>query len=223
MHLSGTADGRGFRQWKKVNRFVKKGAKAFYILVPRFINQENEDDDEKQVLAGFMAKPVFRVEDTAGDPLVYENLEVPELKLIERARDWGISVKAVPGNYRFYGYFSKNSQEIALASKEESVFFHELSHAAHSRAVTDFEKMQEWRKEIVAELSAAALCRLVGKTSRYLGSHYQYIRHYAKKANHSPVKACLEVMSDVESVLNLILEDEKSRSTSESRSVAAIP
>jgi len=29
-----TEDARGFRQWQKVGRRVKKGAKAFYILAP---------------------------------------------------------------------------------------------------------------------------------------------------------------------------------------------
>jgi N-terminal domain of anti-restriction factor ArdC len=218
MHLSGTADGRGFRQWKKVNRFVKKGVKAFYILVPRFINHVNEEDEENLILTGFMTRPVFRVEDTAGDPLEYEKIEVPELELIERARDWGLSVKAVPGNFHYYGYFSKDNQEIALASKEETVFFHELSHAAHSRVIKEFDKLQTWRKEIVAELSAAVLCRLVGKTSKYLGNNYQYIKHYAKEANHTPVKACLKVMGDVESVLKLILEfEEKASIISESK------
>lgn len=211
MYLSDTADGRGFRQWKMVNRYVKKGAKAFYILVPRFKNPENEKDEQNQVLAGFMARPVFRLEDTAGDPLEYQELELPELSLIDRARKWGISVKAVPGNHRFYGYFSQKSMEIALASKEETVFFHELSHAAHARAVKDFDRIPTWRKEIVAELSAAVLCRLVGKTSKYLGNNYQYVRHYAKKANLTPVKACLMVMGNVESVLNLILEDDKKK------------
>jgi hypothetical protein len=209
MHLSGTADGRGFRQWKVVNRFVKKGAKAFYILVPRFNTSEHEEDEENQVLTGFMLRPVFRVEDTTGEPLEYQKIELPELRLIEKAKYWGISVKAVPGNYRYYGYFSQNTKEIALASKDETVFFHELSHAAHSRLIVDFNKVQTWRKEIMAELSAAVLCRLVGKTSRYLGNNYQYIKHYANKANHSPVKACLMVMDDVKNVLNLILEDEK--------------
>ncbi len=210
MHLSNTADGRGFRQWKMVNRFVKKDAKAFFILVPRFINHENEKDEEKQVLAGLMARPIFRVEDTAGDLLEYEKIEVPELKLIERARDWSISVKAVPGNYRFYGHFSQNKMEIALASKEETVFFHELSYAAHSRVIIDFDKIQTWRKEIVAKLSAAVLCRLVRKTSRYFGNNIQYIKHYAKKVDLTPMQACMKVMGDVENVLNLVLDDEKS-------------
>ncbi|MCJ7776642.1 MAG: antirestriction protein, partial [Desulfobulbaceae bacterium] len=30
MFLSGTQDGRGFKQWQLSNRYVKKGSKAFY-------------------------------------------------------------------------------------------------------------------------------------------------------------------------------------------------
>lgn len=207
MHLSGTADGRGFRQWKRVNRFVKKGSRAFYILVPMFKKVENDDGEE--ILAGFMPRPVFRVEDTDGEPLDYPEIKLPELSLIEKAHEWGISVKAVSGSNRFYGYFSTISKEIGLASKEETVFFHELSHAAHARMTKDFKKIQTWRKELVAELSATALCRLAGKTSRYMGSNYRYIKHFAQKANLTPVTACLTVMGDVENVLKLILAEGK--------------
>jgi len=48
---------------------------------------------------------------------------LPELPLIERAYDWGIEVKSVPGNYSYYGYFIPARKEIALATKEEKVFF----------------------------------------------------------------------------------------------------
>ena len=34
MFLSGTGDARGFRQWKEVNRWVKKGTSAIYIFIP---------------------------------------------------------------------------------------------------------------------------------------------------------------------------------------------
>lgn len=208
MYLSGTTDARGFRQWKQAKRHVKKGAKAFYILVPRFIKCRNDEDDKEEMLAGFMARPVFRMEDTDGNPLDYQQIELPDLKLIEKAKEWDISVKAIPGSYRYYGYYSKDNKEIALASEEETVFFHELAHAAHSRVLEDFAKAQTWRKEIVAELSAAALCKMVGKTSKYLGSNYKYIEHYAKKVKLSPVQACLRVVRDVEKVLNLILAND---------------
>ena len=128
--LSGTADARGFRQWIGAGRHVKKGAKAIYILVPRFIKRETDletsEAEEEEVLAGFMGRPVFRVEDTDGEPLEYEQIELPKLPLMERGKEWGLSVKAVPGNYQYHGYFSQEKHEIGLASKDEAVFFHEL-------------------------------------------------------------------------------------------------
>jgi len=204
MCISGTADARGFRQWQHVGRSVKGGSKAFYIMVPRMTRRETEKGDEEQIVSGFLAKPVFRYEDTAGKPLENKTPKLPDLPLIEKAKEWGISVKAIPGNYSYYGYFSKAKAEIALATEEESIFFHELAHAAHSKAQTTGKKTL-WFKEIVAELSAAALCRIVGKTSKHLGNSYRYIKHYARKGNLSPIKACLAVLREVESTLNLIL------------------
>jgi antirestriction protein ArdC len=202
--LSGTADARGFRQWMDAGRHVKKGAKAIFILVPRIIKREiatETGEAEEEVLAGFMGKPVFRVEDTDGEPLDYKKLELPLLPLMERAREWGLSVKAVPGNYHYHGYFSQEKHEIGLASKDEAVFFHELGHAAHHRLVGDLRTVPPWEKEVVAELAAAALCRIVGKESNYLGTSFQYLKHYAEQEGLSPVKACLKVINQTEAVL----------------------
>ena len=57
------------------------------------------------IRAGFLALPVFKVEDTDGEPLDYQKIELPELPLMEAAQKWGISVKAIPGNDRYSGYF----------------------------------------------------------------------------------------------------------------------
>ena len=207
--LSGTADARGFRQWNAAGRHVQKGAKAIYILVPRMIKREvaseTGETEEQEILAGFMGRPVFRVEDTEGEPLDYQQIELPPLPLMERAREWGLSVKAVPGNYQYHGYFSQDKREIGLASKDEAVFFHELAHYAHHRIVGDLRTVPPWDKEVVAELAAAALCRIVGKESNQLGNSFQYIRHYAEQEGLSPVKACLKVINQTEAVLTAIL------------------
>ena len=118
MFLSGTGDARGFRQWKEAGRHVKKGAKSFTILAPRFVKKQTENEEETEpILAGFLAVPVFKVEDTEGEPLDYQNIELPELPLMEVAQEWGISVKAIPGNYRYSGYFSQDRKEIGLSLK----------------------------------------------------------------------------------------------------------
>ena len=205
MFISGTMDGRGYKQWQQVDRFVKKGSKAFHILVPFIKKQKDEQDVDKEFLIGFGCRPIFRKEDTDGKELEYETIELPDLPLIERAEEWGISVRAIPGNYRYRGYYSMERKEIALATPEEKVFFHELSHAGHEKVKGSLTRGQDALQEIVAELSAAALCKLVGKQGNDTsGNSYRYIEKYAEKIKMSPYKACLKVMSETEKVLNLI-------------------
>ena len=188
------------------NRYVKRGSKAFYILIP-FIKKVDEDGEERQALYGFGCKPVFRVEDTGGEPLDYDEIKLPDLPLIERAEEWGITVKTMPGNYRFKGYYSHGRQEIGLATEDECVFFHELAHCAHEKVRGILKGGQDPIQEIVAELSAQALCRIVGKTGiRYLGNSYRYIDGYAKNLKITPYSACIKVMAETGKVLSLIIE-----------------
>ncbi len=212
MFLSGTGDARGFRQWQEAKRKVRKGAKAIYILVPCLKKQVNEETGEETVaLRGFKPSPVFTVEDTEGEKLDYQLLELPEIPLMDRARQWGLSVKAIPGNYRYYGYYSSNRKEIVLASPEEKVFFHELAHAAHERLLGKIKSGQDPFQEIVAELSAQALCRLTGKEADgSFGHSYRYIERYAEQMRMTPHAACLKVLSDTEKVLNLIMKGDSS-------------
>jgi hypothetical protein len=208
MFLAGTQDARGFRQWHQMNRYVKRGSRAFHILVPYIQRIENQETEEvREVLRGFMCRPVFRYEDTDGDPIEYPRLELPELPLVKKAEQWGISIKAIPGNYKYYGYYASSRKEIALASKEECVFFHELAHCAHEKVKGRLKPDQDPLQEIVAELSAQALCRIAGKQPHdTLGNSYTYIDRYAQKLRIGPYAACLRVMSETERVLELILK-----------------
>ena len=209
MFLSGTMDGRGYKQWQQAGRFVIKGSKAFFILVPFIKKVEGEHDGKKEILVGFGCRPIFRKEDTDGKELAYETIELPDLPLIKRAEEWGISVRAIPGNYRCHGYYSMERKEISLATSEEKVFFHELSHASHEKVKGSLTGGQDALQEIVAELSAAALCKLVGKQGNDTsGNSYRYIEKYAEKIKMSPYHACLKVMSETEKVFNLILKGE---------------
>jgi hypothetical protein len=211
MYMADTKDARGFRQWKNVKRYVKKGAKSFDILVPRFKKVKDEKSgEERSTLVGFMCAPVFRVEDTDGEPLDYENIKLPELPLLDLAKQWNISVTAVPGNYEYYGYYNPEKSVIALATPKEKTFFHELAHVAHEKVLGKLKRGQDPLQEIVAELSAQALSRIVGKDGdKYFGNSYHYIESYAEKINITPQTAVLKVLSDVEKVLALILGKEE--------------
>ena len=134
------------------------------------------------------------------------------MPLIEKAEEWNITVKAIPGNFSYYGYYSQDRNEIGLATKEEMTFFHELAHAGHKKIKGELKAGQDPFQEITAELSAAVLCNLIGKSGeKYLGHNYQYIEAYAQRVKKSAHSACLTVMSDTEKVLNLILAKEKNK------------
>jgi len=206
-----TEDARGYRQWQAASRQVKKGSRSFHILAPCVKKLEVDDGagggaTEKLIITGFRPQPVFRVEDTEGQELAYAELRLPEkLPLLEVAAKWGIQVKAVPGGGGFYGSYSPGGKAIRLASPSELVFYHELAHAAHDR-IRPLRGGQRWDQEIVAELSATALSRLVGSRIITDGHSYRYIEDYAAKAKKDVLTACAEVIADVERVLHLILE-----------------
>lgn len=209
MNRSDSSDARGYRQWLEVGRYPKKGAKAFHILGPRVVRKSKQNDLEQKeyIVAGFVPIPVFRAEDTQGEPLHYSPIQLPKLPLMERAREWGIDVGGITFQGEVHGFYSRQDQKIRLACPSERVFFHELSHAAHSRLV-DFSKCPEARKEIVAELSAQVLAHLVGtQMENTLGNSYQYIEHYSRSWGKDVVRACLKVLTEVEQVLRLILGD----------------
>jgi hypothetical protein len=50
----------GFNAWRKMNRFVRKGEKAIWILVPMvYKNADAEDGEDQKVIRGFKFVPVF--------------------------------------------------------------------------------------------------------------------------------------------------------------------
>jgi antirestriction protein ArdC len=208
--LAGTEDGRGIGQWRTAGRRIKKGTKAFYILVPlqsqKVIENEKTGDEEKvPVLVGFKACPIFRVEDTEGDPLPYHDLEPSQPPpLMNVAEAWGIEVNYLPGGGPAWGYYAPGRSEIGLSTHDEGVFFHELAHVAHERVSGTLKAGKDWEQEAVAELTSAVLMHLYGKTPDD-GGAYRYIRSYAEKAGKDVHRACLSVVSDVGQCLDAIL------------------
>jgi len=221
MFLAGTEDARGYRQWEEVGRHVKKGAKAFYILAhctkektEKIINPETgkEQEEKKIVIVGFRGIPVFRYEDTEGKPLPVIDYK-PEIlpPLYDVAIKMGIKVEWQPYSGREYGYFTVGGQKIVLKSKDASVFFHELGHAAHSQFKTQ-RGGQQADQEIVAEMTAAVLSELYGYQNS-LGNSWQYIKHYSEGDPNKAIRNILHVLSDVEKCVEMILEIKEERKT----------
>jgi hypothetical protein len=92
-----------------------------------------------------------------------------------------------------------------LATHDEQVFFHELAHAAHQRVKGQLEHGQDWKQEIVAELTAAVLAYLYVKRPND-GFSYRYIRSYAEDAGKDVYRACLSVIAEVGRCVEVILQ-----------------
>lgn len=239
--LFGGFDCRGFRQWEAAGRKVKKGAKAVYIQGPcikggRKITVEPKDETEEKreelkitrtiggELVGFTWIPVFKAEDTEGAPLSYD---IPQPRtdwpLIEVARAWGIEVRADFFHGRALGQFGGRVDGeggcIVMSSDDASVWLHELAHAAHYRIDKEASKAPTWIKEVVADLSAAALLVLLGKDPLF-GNTYEYIKRYATQGNMDVIRACLHVIDLCGQVVGAIVEEADKIGTCEIAAVA---
>lgn len=226
MYLAGTTDGRTYVAWKRVGRNVKRGARAFYILEPRYITKVRTDPGTGepvlhegmpvtyQVLAGFRASPRFRYEDTEGEPLQeYRPRQLPPLMNV--AEKWGVKVSYANTRMGEQGYFEPATNSIVLCVEDPATFFHELAHKAHSK-IEELKPGQDKEQETIAELAACTLSEIYGHDVK--GSSYDYIAHYAR--SHSPEQVgrlCMRVLDKVKKVLDLILradeEGEEARTT----------
>nr|MBA2704590.1 hypothetical protein [Blastocatellia bacterium] len=161
--LHGTNDARGMKQWNAVGRKVRKGSKAFDILVPltKTIRVKDETGEERSipVVYGFRCAAVFGVEVTEGAELSKVDSEIPQwlnsLPLVEVAQSWGLKVDAFNG--REHGPLGsyRPGKEISLGVKNLSTWAHELVHAADDKLGHMTERGQHWRSETVAELGGA--------------------------------------------------------------------
>ena len=225
--LANTRDARGIQQWNEAERRVKKGTKAVYILAPITVKKEVEEVidnpdgtkdtriSEVPVATMFRPVPVFRVEDTLGwhaekqcweeMPLSYNPRTLPSL--MGKAEEWGLQVHYTAMENGLLGAYSPNNQKIRLSSEEPTVFYHELSHAAHHRLTGDeFKGIPKWKQEAVAELAATVLAILYEKDYPTPSkASYNYISGYAEDCTNIP-KLCMSILKDTEKVLREILD-----------------
>jgi hypothetical protein len=214
--LAGTEDARGFRQWEKVGRKVKKGAKAFYILAPctRKITETVEDPDTSQettqetvIVTGFRPIPVFRYEDTEGEPIDRPDYTPPVLPPLYKVAEQFGQVKYLPyAKGGPLGQCNIGTGDMALFSHDVEVFFHELAHSV-DRELHGLVPGQDPEQEIVAEFTAAVLCVMYGFEG-YIPHSWEYIQGYVGKKPSRGIQAIMKVLGRVEAIVTRILEVE---------------
>lgn len=219
MLISGTTDARGYKQWQKVGRHVKKGAKAFHILAPctrkakKMVVDEETGEEKEEVytaITGFRFIPVFRYEDTEGDSLPEFDFDPPELPpLRDVAKKFGINeVIYSPGDGTSYGFYAwgDGKKRIVLHTHDIKTWFHELGHAVHA-TFKELKNGQQSDQEIVAEIFAAVMCELHG-VQGYHAHAWEYVKHYSDSEPQKALHAIFKILSDVEECLDRVFSIE---------------
>ncbi len=211
--LKGHSDARGFKQWDKVGRKVKKGEKACYILGPCFVKKEEEDGEEKQFLVGFRSIPVFGLAQTDGEPMEKSPSAqfIDDLPLVDVARAWGLKVTTYGGaRARALGYYRHRDEKgvsISLGTENLSTWAHELIHAADHKAGNLTPHGKKYN-EIVAELGGAVLLTMIGRADDAdLGGCWDYVRCYAGFDTEFAIRDCMKAVNRVGEAVNLILTE----------------
>ncbi len=160
----------GFNAWKKMNRFVRKGEKAIWILAPMVYKKANaRDGEDDRVIRGFKFVPVFDIAQTDGEelPTVCNRLDGEDpgehyAQLLGVARSIGFTVD----DHEFASSANGDCNHLTRCIRVEArntpaqrvkTLAHELAHAMlhekhDSRALAELE----------AESVAYAVCKAFG-------------------------------------------------------------
>ncbi|MCW8132663.1 MAG: hypothetical protein KIS92_20110 [Planctomycetota bacterium] len=213
--IFGQGDARGFQQWKQVNRSVRKGEKAFYILVPIVKECETTNEagqrEKRRAVVGFTSAAVFGVQQTEGEPLKADESTaafLDALPFVDVARAWGLKVSAARAHEGGALGLYRHGQAIVVGVENPVVWAHELIHAADDRLGGLTEKGQHWRSETVAQLGACVLLNCLGQTvDADPGFTWKYISGYCQREGKDPVAACMQVLKRTCDAVNLIFSE----------------
>ena len=160
----------GFNAWRKMNRFVRKGEKAIWILAPMvYKNTDAEDGEDDRVIRGFKFVPVFDVAQTDGEelPTVCKRLDGDDpaghyTTLLGVARSIGFTVEDHEFDGSTNGDCTHSEHRIRVETRNTpaqrvKTLAHEIAHALlheqfDSRALAELE----------AESTAYVVCQALG-------------------------------------------------------------
>jgi len=163
----------GFRAWQKMDRFVRKGEKAIFILAPMvYKNADATEGDDDRVLRGFKWVPVFDVGQTDGEelPSICNRLAGDDpsglfAQLVAVAQSIGYTVEDAELSGSTNGDCSFDLRRIRVEISNSSAqrvktLAHEISHAILHE---DFKNRR--LAELEAESTAYVVCASLGLNS----------------------------------------------------------
>ena len=155
--LQGGTICQSYKNWKKLNRYVRKGEKARIHIFRPVVFKKNDDDDDKKTFTRFFLVPTFDIEQTDGNPLEYEhnsinvNIEyIPVKHKLQKIIKVPI-VEKITGNHR--GYCSESEigvSEMSNNADKIRTLIHEVAHHL-LKHVGNHENITKSTKEVEAE------------------------------------------------------------------------
>jgi len=140
------------------------------------------------------------------NPMHHEPINLSELPLMEKAKEWGLTVKIVPGMRKCPGHYDKGRHEFQLVSADAKAFLHGLAHAALERLSDPTTLTQSQLQEVIAELAAAALHQIIVKTpDEKFSDSYSFILFNAGALGKTFLETCLEVFSETVEIIEYLL------------------
>lgn len=195
-----------YKRWGKVNRNVKKGEKALYILAPIFKEIKDENDEVIDKKLWFKKVPVFDLSQTEGEPfepnyvINNSNLSFKEIsgrlnipikesdKMITRGYTDGKTI-----------WISKHTSE----GKQLCTLFHELAHY-YLHFNKNREELDTPTKELEAESVSFMVASALGITNTESGA---YITNWAGENSPELIKGkgdkLIKTASKILDILNL--------------------
>jgi antirestriction protein ArdC len=168
--FSGGSQVAGFHTWVKMNRHVRKGEKAIYILAPKMYystkKTESGEDKKEQFLSGFIAVPVFDIAQTEGQAIekgMTTGIKT-DFSIDKMAEYFKLSVRYTPLEIASGGYIQDNNITLNnnLSEMEnKGTFIHELSHYLMGHTTASDSKTRDI-KEQEAETLTFLICRKYG-------------------------------------------------------------
>lgn len=166
----------GFNAWRKMNRFVRKGEKAIFILAPMvYKNADSADDEDERVIRGFKWVPVFDIVQTDGEemPSVCNRLAGDDPdglfgQLVAVAQSIGFSVHEteIPGSANGDCTYDLKRIRVEVTNspaQRVKTLAHEIAHAMLHEDVKD-----RRLAELEAESTSFVICQSLGlDTSDY--------------------------------------------------------
>ncbi len=196
----------GFKAWKELGRYVRKGEHKITIMAPMTVKQRDEHGEETdETVTLFRAVSVFDISQTDGEPLpqppcesVTGDSHAPYIAKLERfAQSIGYHVEYKPLEHS--GGFCDSSERLICVSTNTTsangrvkVLVHELAHAV---GVPTYKEHGRADAEVIVETAAVIVCGSIGLDTS--GERIPYIAGWGEDNDVQAIRRYAETVDTI--------------------------